>query len=127
MPSVDCDTYDIPGYASSDWRQYDTHEGVPFIESAAAYDQASGELNVFVINRNWEQDITLELDVRGFEEYGFEEQIQLYSDDIDAANSYEDPDAVVPSVHAAARFEGGKVTTVAKKLSWNVFRFKKRR
>lgn len=126
MPSVDCDTYDIPGYANSDFRQYDTHEGVPYIESAAAYDKANDELNVFVINRNWKQDATLELDVRGFEDYGFEEHIQLYTDDISAANSYENPNAIVPSVNSAARFEGGKVTTVAKKLSWNVFRFKKR-
>jgi alpha-N-arabinofuranosidase len=126
MPSVDCDTYDIAGYAMSDWRQYDTHEGVPYIESAAAYDKASEELNVFVINRNWEQDTALELDVRGFEDYEFEEQVQLYADDIDAANSYENPNVVVPSVNSAARFEGGKVTTVAKKLSWNVFRLKKR-
>ena len=53
-------------------------------------------------------------------------QIQLYTDDMNAANSYENPNAVVPSVNSAARLEGGKVTTVAKKLSWNVFRFKKR-
>jgi alpha-N-arabinofuranosidase len=124
VPSVDCDTYDIPGYASSDWRQYDTHEGVPYIESAAAYDETNGALTVFVINRNWEQDTTLALDVRGFEGVEFVEHVQLYTDDIDAANSYEDPDAIVPSVNSAAKFEGGKVTAVAKKLSWNVFRFK---
>jgi len=125
MPSVDCDTYDIPGYATNDFHQYDTHEGVQYIESAAAYDEANGELSVFVINRNWEQDTTLELNIRGFEGYDFVEQIQLYTDDIDAANSYEDPKVIVPSISSAAKFEDGKVSTVAKKLSWNVFRFKK--
>jgi alpha-N-arabinofuranosidase len=126
MPAVDCDTYDIPGYAISDFRQYDTHEGVPYVESAAAYDQADEALNLFVINRNWEQDTELELDVRGFEEFRFVEQIQLYADDVDAANSHENPNRIVPSVQSGARFEDGKVTTVAKKLSWNVFRFQKR-
>jgi alpha-N-arabinofuranosidase len=125
LPSVDCDTYDIPGYATSDFRQYDTHEGVPFIEAAAAFDEAGGELNVFVINRNWEQDTTLELDVSGFEGYDFIEQIQLYSDDINAANSYENPNVIAPSIRAVYKFEDGKITTVVKKLSWNVFRFKK--
>jgi alpha-N-arabinofuranosidase len=125
-PAVDCDSYDIPGYAISDFRQYDAHQGVPYLESAAAYDADHGELTVFVINRNWEQDTTLELDVRGFEEFKFEEQIQLHSDDVDAANSYETPNAIVPSVNAAARVEGGRVTAVLKKLSWNVFRFEKR-
>ncbi len=124
LPSVDCDTYDIPGYATSDFRQYDTHEGVPFIESAAAYDEAAGELNVFVINRNWEQDTTLELDVSGFEGCDFIEQIQLYTDDINAANSYENPNVIVPSIRIVDKFEDGKILTVAKKLSWNVFRFK---
>ncbi len=123
--SVDCDTYDIPGYAVDDFHQYDTHEGVPYIESAAAFDEANGELNVFVINRNWEQDTSLDLDVSGFAGYGFVEQIELFSDDLEAANSYENPDAIKPVISAAAKFENGKVSTVAKRLSWNVFRFKK--
>jgi alpha-N-arabinofuranosidase len=127
LPSVDCDTYDIPGYACSDFHQYDTHEGVPFIESAAAYDETSGELNVFVINRNWEQDTTLELDVSGFKDYDFIEQIQLYTDDINAANSYEDPNIIVPSIRKVDNNEDGKVLTTVKKLSWNVFRFKKQK
>jgi len=125
MPSVDCDTYDIPGYAVSDVHQYDTHEGVQYIESAVAYDEVNGELNVFIINRNWEQDTTLELNVHGFEGYDFVEQIQLYTDDINAANSYEDPNVIIPSISFATKFENGKVSTVVKKLSWNVFRFKK--
>jgi alpha-L-arabinofuranosidase len=125
MPSVVCDTYDIPGYATSDFHQYDTHQDVPYIESAAAYDGNKGELNVFVINRNWEKDTALELDVRGFEGYTFKEQIQLYSDDIDAANSYEEPNVIIPSTSSTARFEKGKVSTIVRKLSWNVFRFEK--
>ncbi len=126
MPSVECDTYDIPGYAINDNNQYDTHEGIKYIESAAAYDEAKGELNVFIINRNWEQDTTLELDVSGFEGYDFVEQIQLYTDDIEAVSTYENQHAIVPSISSLASYEDGKVSTIAKKLSWNVFRFKKR-
>jgi alpha-N-arabinofuranosidase len=124
-PAVDCDTYDIPGYAMNDIEQYDTREGVKYIECAAAYNQAEGELNVFIINRNWEQDTTLELDVRGFEGYDFIEHNQLYADDISAANSFENPDVIVPTVSSDASFRNGKVSTVVKKLSWNMFRFKK--
>ncbi len=124
-PSVCCDTYDIPGYATSDFHQYDTHEGVPYIEAAAAYNDAEGELNVFVINRNWEQDISLDLDVSGFEGYDFIEQIQLYSDDINASNTYEEQNAIVPSIRKADNIIDGNVSTTVKKISWNVFRFKK--
>ena len=126
MPSVNCDTYDIPGYATSDFHQYDTHEGVPYIESAAAYDESKGELSVFVINRNWEQDTSLELDVAGFEGYDFVQHSQLYTNDLDAANSYENPDVITPSINTTAQFENGRVSAVVKKLSWNVFQFKKR-
>ena len=123
LTSVDCDTYNIPGYALSDFHQYDTHEGVPFIESAAAYDAASGELNVFVINRNWEEDTAFELDASGFHDARFMEHLQLYSDDLDVRSSYENPDPIVPTVNAAATFERGKVCCTVKKLSWNAFRF----
>ncbi|MBN2239510.1 MAG: hypothetical protein JW712_07035 [Dehalococcoidales bacterium] len=126
MPSVDCDTYDIPGYATSDFHQYDTHKEVPYIESAAAFDENNGELNIFVINRNWEQDTELELDIIGFKEYDFIEQIEMYTNDIDAANSYEDPEVIIPSVNSSAVFENGKVSAAVKKLSWNVFRFGKK-
>jgi len=123
--SVDCDTYDVPGYAISDFRQYDTREGVKYIQSAAAYDEAEGALNVFVLNLNWQEDTPVELDCAGFAGYTFVEQIQLYSDDPDAANSYENPEAIVPSISSAAKCENGKVTSDLKKLSWNVFRFQK--
>ena len=123
IPVVDCDTYEIPGYATSDFHQYDTHKDVPYIESAAAFDKANGNLNIFIINRNWKEDIRIELDVRNFEGYRFEEQLQLYTDDLNAANSYEDPNVVVPSICPKAKFENNKVSTTVKKLSWNVFRF----
>jgi alpha-L-arabinofuranosidase len=125
MPSVDCDTYDIPGYATSDFHQYDTHTDIPYIESAAAFDQKNGELNIFVINRNWEQDITLELDVRGFEGYAFVEHLELFTEDIDASNSFENPNMIAPSNCSTAQFKNGKVSTTARKLSWNVIRFRK--
>ncbi len=126
LPSVDCASYDIPGYATSDFHQYDTHNNVPYIESAAAFDESNGKLTVFVINRNWEEDTLLELDVRGFEGYAFIEQIQLFTDELSAVNSFENPNSIVPSVRSAAEFRDGIISTTARKLSWNVFRFEKR-
>ncbi len=123
LPSVDCDTYDIPGYATSDFHQYDTHKDVPYIESACAYDESGGSLTIFVINRNWEKDTPVEIDVRGFEGFRFREHVQLYSDDINAANSFEHPDVIVPSVCPTTRCTNGMVSATVRKLSWNVFRF----
>ncbi len=124
--SVDCDTFDIPGYAIDDNSQYCRHEGLPFIDAAAALDEEKGELSVFVINRNWEASNNVVVDVSGFEGWSLVEHIQLYSDDPEAANTYERPDAIVPTVNKAAAFAGGKASASLKSLSWNVFRFGKR-
>jgi alpha-N-arabinofuranosidase len=125
--SVDCETYDIPGYAINHQFQYRTHEGIGFVDSAAAHNEENGELNVFVINRDWESDTSVELDVGSFEGYKFVEHIQLYSDDIDAVNSYDNPNVVVPSINSAAVFKDGKISANLKKLSWNVFRLTKQK
>ncbi len=122
--SVDCDTYDIPSYIVDDTNQYYEQEGVDFIDTAAAYDKESGELTLFVINRNWEASNDIELDVSGFAGATFVEHLEMYTDDLSKANTYETPDAIVPQVNEQATFEGGKLNANVKPMSWNVFRFR---
>jgi alpha-L-arabinofuranosidase len=47
----------------------------------------------------------------------------MYSDDFDAANSYEHPDVIKPVVCEDTECIDGSITVTLKKLSWNVFRF----
>jgi len=122
--SVDCDTYDIPSYIVDDTNQYYEQEGVDYIDTAAAYDKESGEVNIFVINRNQDASNDIELDVAGFEGLQFIEHIEMYTDDLSKANTYETPDAIVPVINPNAKFENGKLEANVKALSWNVFRFK---
>ena len=122
--SVECDTYDIPSYIVDDTNQYYEQEGVDFIETAAAYDKEKGELNIFVINRNWEASNDIELDVSGFEGASFIEHIEMFTEDMEAANTYENPDAIKPVINTETKFENGRVNGNVKSLSWNVFRFK---
>lgn len=65
------------------------------------------------------------IDVSGFVGWSFIEHIQMYSENLAAKNTYENPHAVVPTVNYAAKFENNKVSANLKSLSWNVFRFKK--
>ncbi|MBP5282242.1 MAG: alpha-L-arabinofuranosidase, partial [Lachnospiraceae bacterium] len=67
----------------------------------------------------------IRVDVRGFEEYNFNEHVELCSDDLDAKNSYEDPDRIKPSLVTGGSFENGIYAGHVKPLSWNVIRFKK--
>ena len=123
--SVDCDTYDIPSYIVNDNTQYYEQEGVDYIDTAAAYDKDSGEINVFVVNRNWETSNDVELDLSGFEGAEFIEHIEMYTDDLMAKNDWETPDAIKPQVNPDAKFEDGKLSATVQKMSWNIFRFKK--
>ena len=89
-----------------------------------SFDKETGELNIFVINRNWEADNDIELDVAGFENLEFIEHIEMYTDDLSKANTYETPDAIVPVVNEGASFVNGKLNSNVKPISWNIFRFK---
>jgi alpha-N-arabinofuranosidase len=98
---------------------------VQAIEAAAVHHEDREEAFVFLINRSHEDDIEVELDVRGFEGYKLIEHIEMYTDDLSKGNSYEHPDVIQPTINPGTRMEGGKVTAMTKKLSWNVIRLAK--
>lgn len=125
MPSVSGDTFDIPGYMVDDNSQYPTKEGVPFIDCAAAYREDSSEAAIFLINRDWQNARSVEIDISGFEGYTLKEHLELYSDDLDAYNSFEEPDKIIPKKNTASKCENGKITCELKSLSWNVIRIAK--
>ena len=68
--------------------------------------------------------LLLTLDVDSFKGYKFVEATQLYSDDLTAKDTYDNPDAIVPKALDVA-FEDGIAKATLHKLSWNVFRFAK--
>ena len=125
MPVVECDTFDVPGYAINNFRQYNSFRGIKYLESAAAFDEEKGVAALFVINRNGKEDLDTEIDLRGFEGYKLIEHSEMTSDDISLRSSYENPDAVIPSVNGDTVLEKGRISVNLKKLSWNVFRLAK--
>jgi alpha-N-arabinofuranosidase len=94
--SVECETYDMPGYAIDDTPQYRGKENVPYVDSASAWDRENGRLNLFVLNRNEESEYSLTVDVRGFEGYRFVKQFEMYTDDLEASSSFDNPSLVLP-------------------------------
>lgn len=125
VPAVESETYDIPGYATSNFHEYSEHLGVKYIEAAAAYNKEAQELNIFVINRDWNDDCDFTLDIKGFEGFDFIEHVELYSEDLDARTTYENQNVIIPNVSPDTKFENGTISAEVKKLSWNMFRFKK--
>ena len=122
---VSCETYDVPGYAIDDMNQYGGFTGVQTIQAAAALNEEAGELAVFVINADPEEDQELRLDARGFEGWRFTEHIGMSAEDREAANTWEHPDRIVPRKDGETREEKGIVTARLRRESWNVLLFEK--
>ncbi len=124
--SVESETFDMPGYAIDDTSQYTGKEGVSYIDAATAWDRENDRLTIFVINRSEENEYPLTTDVSGFGGYVFDRHIELYSENLELRNSYEEPDCLKPGEHAGAVFHDGKLDTRVKPLSWNVLCFRKK-
>ena len=120
---VGCETYDVPGYAIDDMNQYGGFENVMTIQTAAALDEEAGELNVFVINADLAEDQELTLDARGFEGWEFGGHVEMFAEHEDDADTWENPDRILPRANTETKAENGVVTARLRKESWNVLRF----
>ena len=121
---VSCDRYDVPGYAIDDMNQYGGFEDVETIQAAAAVRPENGELTVFVLNADLQEDQVLTLNLKGFEGLAFTEHTELYSDDPNVCNTFENPRAILPKKNQDTALESGILTAKLHKASWNVFRFR---
>lgn len=70
-----------------------------------------------------DEDQRLTLNLKGFEGLNFTEHTELYADDPDARNTFENSNAIVPKKNQDTSLEKGILTAKLRKASWNVFRF----
>ena len=125
QPVVECETFNVEGYAIDDMNQYGDFTGVPYVQAAAAFNEEAGELTVFVANADWQDEQQFTLDVSVFEGWQFAEHIEMFSEDTEAYNNYEHPDTILPVSVPDTTCAGGQVQAMLKPLSWNMFRFVK--
>ncbi len=100
------------------------YEGVPVVDATATVDD-EGNVTIFAVNRDMEEDVVFECDLRAFEGLRPEEHIVLHHQDVKAVNTEEDPNNVVPFTGDAGKLDDGKLTVTLPKLSWNVIRLVK--
>ena len=82
------------------------------------------ELTIFAVNRTLEDDIELTTDLRGMEGFHLVEHIVMEESDLKLVNSsYEEK--VVPKTVNRSKMDGGIMTTLLGKASWNVIRLSK--
>jgi alpha-N-arabinofuranosidase len=92
------------------------------LHATATYDDGTGDVCVFAVNRSTSAPLPLTADLRGFGPLQVAEHSVLADDDLGARNTAEHPDRVVPRPGTGARLEGGRVTVDLPPASWNVLR-----
>lgn len=100
------------------------HEQVTDIESVTVWNEEKEELTIFAVNRNLDEDIELETDVRGLEGYRILEHIVLENDNMSIVNGAGN-ERVAPKKANQSKMDGGIITSILHKTSWNVIRLGK--
>jgi alpha-N-arabinofuranosidase len=106
---------DAPSY------EVDGEGAVQALEATAVLDAAGGALTLFAVNRA-DAALPLEVVLHDLDGVQVGEHIVLSDSELDAANTAERPDRVVPSHGTGATVEGGSLRTELPPRSWNVLR-----
>ncbi|GAB3941358.1 alpha-N-arabinofuranosidase [Kribbella albertanoniae] len=105
--------------AISDGPEIDTASfgRVPALWSTATYDEKTGEIAIFVVNRSETDKIDLQIPVGGLR---LARHLALYDDDRAAVNTADDPDRVVPRVIEGTEIVDGVCTATLPPASWHL-------
>ena len=109
-PVVDSPVYDCSDY-----------DAVPLVDATATLAD-DGSITLFAVNRDLNEDIELSADLRAFGDLRVAEHIVLHHDDLKAVNTEDAPDTVSPAQGAPGTLDGGRLSVVLPRLSWNVIR-----
>ena len=97
---------------------------VPYVEAVGVLSEDRGELAVFSVNRNLEEAVALDVDLRDFSTARVVEHIALTHSNLKAVNTLEQPDRVAPSaLDDSVEEHEGKTRIALPSASWNVVRF----
>lgn len=102
-----------------------TYGTVPYIDITAVYNDEIDELTLFIINRSIDKDLSVNINIGGFEEYILVEHVTLIHSDIKAVNTKDNPDEVIPGIGRGLSLESGEIRGEISKLSWNCLRVSK--
>jgi alpha-N-arabinofuranosidase len=108
-----------PKYDSKDYTD------VPVLDAAAVFNEEKDELTIFALNKDINDSLSFECDIRNFENYKVIEHIVLENDDVYAVNTELNPYNVKPNNNGNAKITDGILTANFSKLSWNVIRLGK--
>jgi alpha-N-arabinofuranosidase len=104
--------------------KYDTKEitDIPYLETIAVYNEEASEVTIFAVNRDLDNALPLDVDLRSFSSCEVIGHLVLESDDLKAANTAARPDRVKPHEGGNAAADGFTVRAQLNRASWNVIR-----
>lgn len=111
-PLITCPKYDSKVYGE-----------VPVLQSAVVFDQPAGEVSVFILNCDQQEDVQVMLDFRSFGSVRPLEHIVLNGPDLSAVNSFAEPEKIIPRSLSISGNNAARHSVVLPKLSWNMLRF----
>ena len=92
---------------------------IPYLETSVIYDDKTGEVIVYAVNRSLDEDMELEIELEGFDGFRLAEHTLLYSDDLKATNDKE-CERVSPTLVSIDHSQN----VILKKHSWNMLRYR---
>lgn len=98
---------------------------VSCLDSVMVWNEEEETLNIFVVNKDLQNDMELSCDLRQFADYKNVEHVLLTNDNMKAVNTEAQPYAVCPTTGTTMKMEEGKLTGVLGKHSWNMIRLMK--
>ncbi|MCD7887608.1 MAG: alpha-N-arabinofuranosidase [Clostridiales bacterium] len=93
------------------------------VDSVAVWNEENQEVTIFAVNRDLNDAIDFQCDVRSFAGYGLLEHIVLTSDDLKTTNG-PDGEKVAPVLATGSKVEDGIFSARLHPASWNVIRLK---
>ncbi len=100
---------------------------VPVLDAVATHDAGSGDLVVFAVNRSLTDELTLDVDLRGFPGLEVTEALTLANPDHTWSATAEDATSVLPRANGSAKVVDGRATAQLPPVSWSMLRLARAR
>lgn len=106
-------------------QKYDSrrYTDVPYVDTASVWDEDTGEVTVFAINRCLKDEALLQMSFREFGSLYLKEHLVLEHSDLKAVNTCEAPNRVAPSSRTPVSVRENEAQIPLSPHSWNVLRF----
>ncbi|WP_160671828.1 alpha-N-arabinofuranosidase [Clostridium sp. C8-1-8] len=98
------------------------HGEVPIVQSTATYNKEDNTVTIFALNCDQTDDVELSAELRSFGALKVIEHVVLDGPDLNAKNTFDNPDNVKPRNVTVPEIKDSSLNIVLPKLSWNMIR-----